>query len=488
MKIQPLLVSIVTLLAVFTGTPAAKAQDPETSNPRGVTGVTREGPDIRRPPSTPPGQSWRYGYPFPFQIAPRKAAAFVSLRIRNGVLSPVAGDLKIGVDVFLFDKISNLGRPQVIEITRNHEQANPHSTPPGQAAVMVKHIARCGFVPRGAKRPDGSLHPHAGGGFALSQAIAWRPSTTTKPAYGLSPFRGREQYVQLEVHQLAYDGQTFRVVKTERRLPDEMLSGWKISGGGLKNAIPDGDDLLLAMVGSRPGGPRGPGVLRWRRQANAWRPESFVQVVGDGSSEPSLVRDVDGSLLFCARGPRFQTGNDIRVWRSADDGQTWKKVIHVTGGIGDGPITINRAVDGTPFILASLYQVLMHPLALQTPSGQKIKPKTAIVDKQGRVRAGGWLRNALYLWPLDPERTGLEAPLPVRDCHAEFGRAPAGSVWRADHAQGGVVRLADGKWHSVIGYRILEDVEAQDLPVPPQTGGYLEEVLSSGAPRPEWSF
>ena len=108
MKIQPLLVSIVTLLAVFTGTPAAKAQDPETSNPRGVTGVTREGPDIRRPPSTPPGQSWRYGYPFPFQIAPRKAAAFVSLRIRNGVLSPAAGDLKIGVDVFLFDKISNL--------------------------------------------------------------------------------------------------------------------------------------------------------------------------------------------------------------------------------------------------------------------------------------------------------------------------------------------------------------------------------------------
>ena len=40
----------------------------------------------------------------------------------------------------------------------------------------------------------------------------------------------------------------------------------------------------------------------------------------------------------------------------------------------------------------------------------------------------------------------------------------------------------------MIGYRILEDVEAQDLPVPPQTGGYLEEVLSSGAPRPEWSF
>ena len=66
-------------------------------------------------PPSPQHSAWpvlRYGYPFPFQIAPRKAAAFVSLRIRNGVLSPVAGDLKIGVDVFLFDKISNLGRPQ----------------------------------------------------------------------------------------------------------------------------------------------------------------------------------------------------------------------------------------------------------------------------------------------------------------------------------------------------------------------------------------
>ena len=488
MKIQLQLVSMVTLLAVLAGTPPAKAQDPETSNPRGVTGVTREGPDIRRPPSTPPGQSWRYGYPFPFQIAPRQAAAFVNIRIRNGELSTQSGDLKIGVDVLLFDKLSSISRPQVIELTRNHELSNPRSNPPNQRALMVKYIPCGEFVPLGAKRADGSPHPHAGSGFALDLAMAWRPSTTTKPAYGLAPFGGSEEYRQLEVHQIGYDGNTFRVAKTERRLPNELLAGWEFQNRGLRNGIPDGDDLLITMVGSRTGGPRGSGVMRWRRQGEDWKPESFVLVVDDESFEPSVVRDLDGSLLFCARGQRHKTGNDIRVWRSTDRGQSWKKVIHVTGGIGDGPITINQATDGTPFIVANLYEVLIHPLAQETPTGLKIKDKTEIRDDQGRVRAGGWLRNSLSLWPLNPDRTGLETPILVRDCRAEFGPAPAGSVWRADHAQGGVVQLADGKWHSVLGYRILEDVETLDLPVPPQTGGYLEEVFSTGPPHPAWNF
>ena len=394
----------------------------------------------------------------------------------------------MGVDVVLFDKLSNIGRPKAVELTRNHELANPTSDPPGQRALMVKYIARGGFVPREAKRADGSLHPHAGTGFAVNVALAWRPSKTTKPAYGLAPFRGTQEFVQLEVHQLAYDGDAFRVLKSERRLPHEFLSGWEFRNGALKNAIPDGDDMLVGMVGSRKGGPPGSGVMRWKRQGDDWRPDSYVPVVEDGSFEPSIVRDLDGALLFCARGSRFPSGHAIRVWRSSDRGRTWKNVIHVSGAIGSGPITINQAVDGTPFVLANLYEVLIHPLAEQTPSGLRIKSKTAVRDAQGHVQGGGWLRKSLYLWPLTADRTGLETPLLVRDCRGEFGPPPAGSLWRVDHPSGGVVQLADGQWHSVIGYRILEDVESQDLPVPPQTGGYLEEVLSTGTAHPAWEF
>ncbi len=57
--------------------------------------------------------------------------------------------------------------------------------------------------------------------------------------------------------------------------------------------------------------------MRWRFLDAEWRPVAFTLVAGnDKSYEPSLVRDVDGSLLYLAR----KDGNDIIVWRSPDNG------------------------------------------------------------------------------------------------------------------------------------------------------------------------
>ncbi len=101
-------------------------------------------------------------------------------------------------------------------------------------------------------------------------------------------------------------------------------------------------------------------------------------------------------------------------------------------------------------------------------------------DAEGRVRGGGWTRQKLYLWPLSDDRASLEAPILGRHCKAEFGPAPSGSMWRADHPSSTTVQLADGNWHNVMGYRIHDDVESHELPSPPQTGAYLEEVISAG--------
>ena len=44
-----------------------------------------------------------------------------------------------------------------------------------------------------------------------------------------------------------------------------------------------------------------------------------------------------------------------------------------------------------------------------------------------------------------------------------------------------VVRLADGQWRSLLGYRLLEWKEnTHFIPPGPRTGGYLDEILSFG--------
>ena len=60
----------------------------------------------------------------------------------------------------------------------------------------------------------------------------------------------------------------------------------------------------------------------------------------------------------------------------------------------------------------------------------------------------------------------------------------------ADHPTGAVVQLADGNWHSVLGYRIGTRGEMTNYgsDPTPQTGAYFDEVHSSGNPVPQWQF
>jgi len=49
--------------------------------------------------------------------------------------------------------------------------------------------------------------------------------------------------------------------------------------------------------------------------------------------------------------------------------------------------------------------------------------------------------------------------------------------------------LADGDWHSVLSYRIVDNGEVEgSAPPAPQTGCYVEEVFSAGEAVPVWSF
>ena len=269
--------------------------------------------------------------------------------------------------------------------------------------------------------------------------------------------------------------------------PDQMVPGWWISNSGLSNAIPSGEDLILGMTGHRfkpAGQPKDPtppssGVMRWSRSGGKWQPVSFVPVSPpDNSSESSLVRDLDESLLFAVR-PGPADFHAVQVWRSQDEGESWEKIIDVRGLISIAPVTVNRALDGTPYIASNIYLVPTDPID---------KSFKLFRDRQRRIKGGGWTRQKLYLWPLTKDRKGLEAPILARDPKAEFGPPPGGSMWRVDHPSSAIIQLADGIWHNVVGYRIHEDVEDHDKAMPVQTGAYLEEVFSTRTPLPAWDF
>ena len=136
---------------------------------KGYLKVTRGGPDLQMPPDTPPGEIWRYGLAIPFQIAPRRAAIFCNIRKDRGL----GADFEVGTDVIIFDSLSDIRADQATPVSRNHEQPNPRSQPPGARSVIVKYPVRGGFVPFGAGRADGTPHPYAGTGFGLCQALAW---------------------------------------------------------------------------------------------------------------------------------------------------------------------------------------------------------------------------------------------------------------------------------------------------------------------------
>lgn len=422
-------------------------------------------------PSAPRGETWRYQIAMPFQVAPRMAAFYCNIRkaYAPGV------DFETGMDVILFDNLYHIGEGNAIRLTRNHEERNPNTVPPNANSVMVKYPARGGFVPLGAKRSDGSPHPHAGTGFAILQAFAWPHPHRAMPPYQC--YRGSEMYAYFELFQLAYDGATVHIVDSERISFTDLLPGWHTLDGAMTNGIPDGDDLLVTMAGGRAEGRhsdampgmvtrpnelggvvRGTGVMRWRYGSHAWRPADFLPVSSDDHSfEPSLIRDVDGSLLFSTRGSRDSDRSDIRVLRSKDGGVGWRKIIHVPDVVSGTPKTINRAADGTPYIAANLL---------------------------------GWHRDMLCLWPLNGERTGLQTPIVARFGHLEFGPAPSGLVWEIDHPSAMTVRLSDGEWHNVLGYRILDRAEKTDPSAgpTPHTGSYLAEVVSAGPAIPIWNF
>jgi hypothetical protein len=424
-----------------------------------ITSVTRNPPRLTEPAENPPGETCRYGVGFPFQVAPRLAAVLCCLRNAGHSV----GDFENGSDVFLFDDPGGIDPARAIPIVRNDKYVDTR----GQRRISIHYPVAGGFVPLGALREDGTPHPHAGTGFGLSEILDF--PLLGKGHYSKSHKRTKMIF-RTALYQFSYDTRFFLIDDTQTYNLDDPLrasgpgSEWPLLKPGLKQGIADGDDFLCPVDASKGDIHDGPqpgssGVARWQRRGDAWEPVSYVPVAHHEDNvvwiEPSLVRDVDDSLLFTSRGCFSAGENLVRIWRSTDNGECWHVVVEKEGARGQAPATLNQAADGTPYIVCN-------------------KP--------------GHERDWLIIHPLNDERTGLLPAIDVRNALEDFGPPPKGPVWFMDHSMGETLQLADGQWHHVLSYRNMDRGEHAAGAPPPSSGQYLEEVFSDGPAKPVWKF
>ncbi len=427
--------------------------------------VTRRPRALWEVPLQPPGEEWAYQIARAFQLTATEIGLVVNIR-RCHVRTV---DLEVGNDLVIVDRLEPPAPKTVVPLNRSTLGTHPRS---GQRLLMSVYPLAGGFVPFDARRTDGTPHPHAGTGFALSHIIGHPVDEKGNVTIVYAGTDLRDPYVAMELQQYRYDGKRFAVERAEVLAPDAVLPGWEISDPPLGNCLPDGD-ALIAGLSARPAGstaPSGSGLARWQRLHGRWRPVSFTPVPGaEQTSEPSLVRDQDSSLLFTARaGGGTPDEGAIRVWRSRDGGAEWEKILHAPGIRARTPVTINQALDGTIYVAGNPHRE---------------------TDSRGRTQPSIEMRETLLLWPLSEDRRRLLEPVTARDCNTDFGTPPFGSIWRADHPVGLTVHLADGLWHHLLSYRVLEQNECvNDAPATPFTGTYIEEVSTPGPAIPHWRF
>ena len=416
-----------------------------------------------------PVDTARYGVIFPMQISVDSVALLVN---RGAYLGNVPGverwnyDFEDGADVFLKGRAE-----QKIAVSRSGKE---------DGRFVGRYPINGGFVPVGALL-SGRSHPHAGTGFFLNLAYSHEIAKDGTFDWRTPGFRR-----MVEVRQVRHDGMSMSVGSPVVYDHDHPLdigsSGWQVHANGMSVAIPDGEDMLFALTAiEKKSGRRATGLSRWRFVNGAWAPVGFSPVAFNDAAtehsytEPSVVRDAAGRLVFSARddGRRDRSGDkprtayeqDLNAWISDDSGKSWRVLVHAEKMRTPGPTAVGRTLDGRIFL-----------------SGNPISPPaTGKRDYRGN----------LVLWPVaDDGRLGES--ITVCDANTQFGMN--GAYWCVDHPTSTIIRKSDGILRSVLAYRVRDPYfypfrPGRVFPTPSkQAGAYLDEVRSTGTPIPVWEF
>lgn len=410
----------------------------------------------------PKGQNGVYGIGRPWQLSSTEVGIVANIRSWG---SDVV-DLELGNDLLIIDNLDTQKPKAVVPINRTEKQTDPET---GKSWLLAKYPLCGEFVPLGTLRPDGSPHPHAGTGFAIGTVLGFPLNAAGEITIRFTGHMKKQPPLSYELQQYRFDGENFFIEHRELLAPNALLNGWEMRGPALGNGVTDGDDFLTAIIG-RPVASTAKGtqtteqsdsqpyLARWKRSNGQWQLAKVTSVSDEtGFSEPSLIRDTNGDLLYSARDGGKDSLPLMSVWRSKNNGNDWEYVIRKEGVRSQAPVAIYQTLDGTPYLVSS------------PPEGDDFNINT---------------RPRLHLWPLSPERTDILEPISVRDCPAEFG-TPQYQLWRVDHPIAANLRLADGAWHHLLCYRIMEEHGA---PPTKTTGLYVEEILTERTIIPPWKF
>ena len=442
-----------------------------------------------------------YGLGSLLQVSP----THVLLVANRRVLGKAIVDFEDGADGFIFDRIEALDADGAIPLSRNEDMLHPET---GVPLTIVQHLSTGGFVPLGARLPDGSPHRAAGTGYLLSCGVAHLADHSERH------LTRAHAHSIVEIIQLRFDGTALSVTGRDRCETGHMPMGYGKIRHPLQNAIPDGEDLLAGLTvapidrsvecipsthphgGGRYGRNFGSGLCRWRHDGTGWRPIHFTPITGpDMAGEPTLIRDRDGSLLMSVRGKgsdappgEMHKGHGIentyehfRVYRSADNGKTWEEVVHLPRQRCATPVVLNRTAGGRPYLTGNPFQT------------------QAEADPRGRIIMCTRRRWHLCCWPLTDDRRGVGEPDRIVDAPVDLGPArpflhealPHDNVRCLDHPIGSVCRLADGRWRTMLCFRATDSaVNVCGAERAPNDGLYVEEleVADDGPAAPPWRF
>ena len=429
----------------------------------------------------PEGMSGVYQISRFVQLDAQTAGFFINVRQDKNK----ACDLEIGCD-FCFTRDPELRKFEGFQALTRAEIAEPFENK--QKYLMVSYPVFAAFVPLGALLEDGTPHPHAGTGFAFGARLG-RPCDEKGSCQGYTNPLLEDCYDEVEILQLAWNGEKLTVTDRERLAYPSKVDTFKHTIPllpPLAGVVADWEDLLTGatkVIGEEPLGRAG--VCRWKRNNGHWEIAEFTPIGAPGSFEPSLIRDINGSLLYTHRTavPEWtfalklspegmedaKYNRDIRVWRSCDNGKSWTKCVHQKDCCNGCPVSITMTKAGVPVIFTN-----EHSDTLGT----------------GNPLFHGVVREKMILRVLNKERNGLLPKQLVRDAVAEFGNAPYGKGWFMDHPIGLLVRLSDHQWHSVLTMRVMDISESGGgNAATPYTGLYVEEIISETADfKPPWNF
>jgi hypothetical protein len=399
----------------------------------GVPRIVRHGRVLGRVARQPEGTNRPVIYEVGklFQVDREHCLLVASMREEGG------HDFEVGNDGFIFKDLHDIAPEKAIPI--NLLDPNYHLKSNGAPAVQGRFPVSGGFVPLGAKLPDGSVHPGAGTGFLFSGTLTFRPDR-----FEGHPQAGKDDR-DIEFVQLRWDGSSLQVTRREYV---KQLAGVDVGRVALSNGVADGAGFLCPFAADDGSYVV---VVRFEYDGRGWKavragepfrrakvPQNYARdrVYRWLETEASILRDGRRFLLYTR-------GVDLRgrVYCSADGLNYSLLFDHYNY---NSPQTLNQGLDGSLYLLTN--------------------------------RGPGLLRNPLLAFPLRGE-TFME-PWVIHDerrVHRYHPEEP--EIPFIDHGTSANL-LVGGRWRHFVCYRVtgLHETDGKGAPQGAHTGLYIDEL------------